>query len=160
MMRLYHGSNVVVPRPEILNSDRKLDFGVGFYLTSSLEQAERWARLVVDRRGGGRLVVTVYEIDEAQLSTLRVRRFEKANRQWLNFVVANRESQIEDQKWDVVIGPVANDRTMPVIRLFMAKVYTAAETLRRLLPQNLHDQYTFKTVEALQRLQFKECVEL
>ena len=159
-MRLYHGSNVVVPRPEILNSDRKLDFGVGFYLTSSLEQAERWARLVVDRRGGGRPVVTVYEIDEAQLSTLRVRRFEKANRQWLNFVVANRESQIEDQKWDVVIGPVANDRTMPVIRLFMAKVYTAAETLRRLLPQNLHDQYTFKTVKALQRLQFKECVEL
>ena len=160
MMRLYHGSNVAVPQPEILNSDRKLDFGVGFYLTSSLEQAERWARLVVDRRGGGRPVVTVYEIDEAQLSTLRVRRFEKANRQWLNFVVANRESQIEDQKWDVVIGPVANDRTMPVIRLFMAKVYTAAETLRRLLPQNLHDQYTFKTVEALQRLQFKECVEL
>ena len=160
MMRLYHGSNVAVSRPEILNSDRKLDFGVGFYLTSSLEQAERWARLVVDRRGGGRPVVTVYEIDEAQLSTLRVRRFEKANRQWLNFVVANRESQIEDQKWDVVIGPVANDRTMPVIRLFMAKVYTVAETLRRLLPQNLHDQYTFKTVEALQRLQFKECVEL
>ena len=160
MMRLYHGSNVAVSRPEILNSDRKLDFGVGFYLTSSLEQAERWARLVVDRRGGGRPVVTVYEIDEAQLSTLRVRRFEKANRQWLNFVVANRESQIENQKWDVVIGPVANDRTMPVIRLFMAKVYTAAETLRRLLPQNLHDQYTFKTVEALQRLQFKECVEL
>ena len=160
MMRLYHGSNVAVSRPEILNSDRKLDFGVGFYLTSSLEQAERWARLVVDRRGGGRPVVTVYEIDEAQLSTLRVRRFEKANRQWLNFVVANRESQIEDQKWDVVIGPVANDRTMPVIRLFMAKVYTAAETLRRLLPQNLHDQYTFKTVKALQRLQFKECVEL
>ena len=160
MMKLYHGSNVAVPRPEILNSDRKLDFGVGFYLTSSLEQAERWARLVVDRRGGGRPIVTVYEIDEAQLNTLRVRRFEKANRQWLNFVVANRESRIEDQKWDIVIGPVANDRTMPVIRLFMAKVYTAAETLRRLLPQNLHDQYTFKTVAALQRLQFKERIEL
>lgn len=125
-----------------------------------MEQAERWARLVVDRRGGGRPIVTVYEIDEAQLNTLHVRRFEKANRQWLNFVVANRESRIEDQKWDVVIGPVANDRTMPVIRLFMAKVYTAAETLRRLLPQNLHDQYTFKTVAALQRLQFKERIEL
>ena len=159
-MKLYHGSNVAVPRPEILNSDRKLDFGVGFYLTSSLEQAERWARLVVDRRGGGRPIVTVYEIDEAQLNTLRVRRFEKANKQWLNFVVANRESRIEDQKWDVVISPVANDRTMPVIRLFMAKVYTAAETLRRLLPQHLHDQYTFKTVAALQRLQFKERIEL
>lgn len=39
-MKLYHGSNVVVSKPEILVSDRKLDFGTGFYLTSSNEQAQ------------------------------------------------------------------------------------------------------------------------
>ncbi|WP_302810932.1 DUF3990 domain-containing protein [Victivallis vadensis] len=58
-----------------------------------------------------------------------------------------------------VVGPVANDRTMPVIRLFIAKVYTATETLRRLLPQKLHDQYTFKTQTALQFLKFQEVIE-
>jgi len=42
-MILYHGSNVVVERPKILQSVRMLDFGVGFYTTSNKEQAVRWA---------------------------------------------------------------------------------------------------------------------
>lgn len=39
-MKLYHGSNVEIKNPKILESDRKLDFGTGFYLTTSYEQAE------------------------------------------------------------------------------------------------------------------------
>ena len=158
-MKLYHGSNMAVYEPQILVSDRKLDFGTGFYLTSSLEQAERWAKLTAERRGIGVPTISVYEFDEAKLTELKILKFEKANKKWLDFVVANRDNTIDDQKWDMVIGPVANDRTMPVIRLFIAKVYTAAETLRRLLPQKLHDQYTFKTQTALQFLKFQEVIE-
>lgn len=157
-MFLYHGSNMVVSNPQILVSDRRLDFGEGFYLTSSLEQAERWAQLTTERRGVGQPTLNVYTFDESALSTLNVLRFAKANKKWLDYVVANRENRLGVQKWDLVIGPVANDRTMPVIRLFLAKVYTAAETLRRLLPQNLHDQYTFKTSTALEHLMYKESI--
>lgn len=39
-MKLYHESNVEIKNPKILESDRKLDFGTGFYLTTSYEQAE------------------------------------------------------------------------------------------------------------------------
>ena len=158
-MKLYHGSNMAVYEPQILISDRKLDFGTGFYLTSSLEQAERWAKLTAERRGIGVPTISVYEFDEAKLTELKILKFEKANKKWLDFVVANRDNTIDDQKWDMVIGPVANDRTMPVIRLFIAKVYTATEALRRLLPQKLHDQYTFKTQTALQFLKFQEVIE-
>ncbi len=158
-MKLYHGSNIKVQKPQILISDRKLDFGTGFYLTSSLEQAERWAELTADRRGTGKPTISVYEFDETKLAELKILKFEKANKKWLDFVVANRDNAVDDQKWDIVIGPVANDRTMPVIRLFIAKVYTAAEALRRLLPQKLHDQYTFKTQAALQFLKFQEVIE-
>ena len=49
-MKLYHGSNIAVKNPSILASDRKLDFGSGFYLTSNFEQAERWAELTAERR--------------------------------------------------------------------------------------------------------------
>ena len=42
-MLLYHGSNIEVSNPQILESDRRLDFGKGFYLTSSFAQAKRWA---------------------------------------------------------------------------------------------------------------------
>ena len=158
-MKLYHGSNMTVQKPQILTSDRKLDFGTGFYLTSSLEQAGRWAALTADRRGSGVPTITVYEFDETKLAELKILKFEKANRKWLDFVAANWDNTVNDQKWDMVIGPVANDRTMPVIRLFIAKVYTASEALRRLLPQKLHDQYTFKTQNALQFLKFLEVIE-
>ena len=158
-MKLYHGSNMAVKTPQLLTPDRRLDFGMGFYLTSSLEQAERWAELTTKRRGSGVPTVTVYEFDESKLARMKLLKFEKANKKWLEYVVANRENTVNDDKFDIVIGPVANDRTMPVIRLFIAKVYTAAETLRRLLVQKLHDQYTFKTQAALQLLEFKEVIE-
>ena len=150
---------MAVYEPQILVSDRKLDFGSGFYLTSSLEQAERWAELTTERRGTGVPTITVYEFDETRQTGLKILKFEKANKKWLDFVVANRDNTVDDLKWDMVSGPVANDRTMPVIRLFIAKVYTAAEALRRLLPQKLHDQYTFKTKAAMQLLTFREVIE-
>ena len=40
-MILYHGSNVEVKNPKIIQSKRLLDFGTGFYLTSDYEQAKK-----------------------------------------------------------------------------------------------------------------------
>ncbi len=156
-MKLYHGSNIAVPNPEILEADRKLDFGDGFYLTSSLEQAERWARKTAGRRGNGKPVISVYEFEDA--ADLKIRRFEKANRQWLLFVAAHRDGTAPGDNCDIIIGPVANDQTMPVLKLFFARIYTVSETIRRLLPQTLKDQYTFKTRKALSRLTFVEAIE-
>lgn len=51
-MILFHGSNVEVRLPRILTTNRSLDFGAGFYTTSSLNQAERWAELQTQRRRG------------------------------------------------------------------------------------------------------------
>jgi len=59
-MRLYHGSNVEVIKPKIIENNRALDFGKGFYLTTDLEQAKRWAKLKSDRIGTGNPVVSVY----------------------------------------------------------------------------------------------------
>ena len=61
---LYHGSNVSVQDPKIIVSDRKLDFGPGFYLTSSYEQASRWSVLTVMRRKRGCKTISVFEFDE------------------------------------------------------------------------------------------------
>lgn len=43
-MMVYHGSDVVVKKPDISHSKKKLDFGCGFYVTTVIEQAERWAK--------------------------------------------------------------------------------------------------------------------
>ena len=57
--------------------------------------------------------------------------------------------------WDIVSGPVADDRTASVIDLYLDGMYDEEETIKRLLPQKLKDQYTFKTEEALVLLNFR-----
>ena len=156
-MLLYHGSNTQVLNPQILESDRRLDFGRGFYLTSSFEQALRWAELTVKRRETGKSVVSVFELDEAKLTNLKVLRFNQAQKEWLEYVTLNRKNQyIPADDYEIVTGPVANDRTMPVISLYFSGVYDIEETIKRLMPQKLHDQYTFKTDRALKALKFLE----
>ena len=41
-MILYHGSNIEVREPQLLKTQRNLDFGKGFYTTSDFEQAKSW----------------------------------------------------------------------------------------------------------------------
>ncbi len=158
-MKLYHGSNVVVEKPKILQPDRRLDFGTGFYLTSSYEQAERWAFLTVKRRREGKSIITSYDFDEKALSSLKVTRFEGASAEWLKFVTNNRNVKDFIDESDIVIGPVANDKTMPVLKLYFSGIYDEDETIKRLLPQKLKDQYAFKSEKALKALILSEVTE-
>ncbi|ULJ60961.1 DUF3990 domain-containing protein [Wielerella bovis] len=153
-MLLYHGSNIKVMHPTILPNLRALDFGYGFYLTSSLQQAQKWAKLVHRRRAQGLPIVNIYQFDKAQaVNHLNILHFQAANADWLNFVVRNRKGQ-NTEMFDLVIGPVANDATLPVIDDYMDGKYTEEEAIRRLLPQNLTDQYAFLNHQALSFLQF------
>ena len=45
-MKVYHGSLVKVEHPKILTPSRTLDYGKGFYTTTSVQQAKDW----VERR--------------------------------------------------------------------------------------------------------------
>ena len=91
-MKLYHGSNVEIKNPKILESDRKFDFGTGFYLTTSYEQAEKWAVLTVKRRNYGKPFISVFEYDEGGSNELSVLKFQNADEKWLRFVSANRKN--------------------------------------------------------------------
>jgi hypothetical protein len=159
-MTLYHGSSIVVREPRLQPLVRALDFGRAFYLTSDFDQASRWAKTTALRRGDGVATVSVYALDEMALSGLRVREFDGPTVEWLRFVSRNRNERIDDSGLDVVIGPVANDNTMPVLNLFFKGAYTEEEALRRLLPQRLKNQYAFKTARALACLSFVEAKEV
>jgi hypothetical protein len=155
-MELYHGSTVVVRRPTILTPVRALDFGPGFYVTSDFEQADRWARLQQRRRRAAHAVVSVYEFDEDAAEELLQLRFDRPDGPWLDFVVANRTQVSARVKEDLVIGPVADDNTMPVIDAYLAGLLTKGEAIRRLLPYRLSDQYAFTTRRARACLTFEE----
>ena len=159
-MILYHGSNVEVKEPILLKVQRELDFGKGFYTTSDMEQAARWAWRTAKRRGESNAFVTVYEVNEDELKNIRLLSFDSPNVEWLNFVVKNRKGEYIAGNWDIISGPVADDQTAQVIDLYLEGAYDEEETIRRFLTQRLKDQYAFKTNEALKLLIFKEVITL
>ena len=159
-MILYHGSNVEVKEPILLKVQRELDFGKGFYTTSDLEQAARWAWRTAKRRGESNAFVTVYEVNEDELKNIRLLSFDSPNVEWLNFVVKNRKGEYIAGDWDVISGPVADDQTAQVIDLYLDGLYDEEEAIRRFLTQKLKDQYTFKMLEAINLLKYKEVITL
>ena len=160
-MIIYHGSTVAVEKPEIRPSETFLDFGIGFYTTTSYEQAECWARIKMRRQNVSVGYVSVYDFDyEAARKQTDIFRFRTADIDWLNFVIANRRGEELFMAADMHIGPVADDNVYRSIRLFETGVLDAEETVKRLKTEVLQDQWTFRTEKILSFLTFIETREI
>lgn len=160
-MILYHGSNDLVEMPEIRKGEVFLDFGPGFYTTTSYEQAERWARIKMRRNNVDTGFVSIYEFDyDNAFAELQIKRFETADEEWLNFVVRNRRGDSTDSPADMHIGPVADDNVYQSIRLFETGAYDTEYTVKKLKTEVLHDQWAFHTDKILKLLTFTECQEI
>ena len=150
-MIIYHGSNVVVEKPEIVQSVRLLDFGAGFYTTANKEQAVRWAARVSERSNTNTQIITQYEFDNISAEkNLVVLRFDEPNEAWLNFICDNRLGKQPSHSYDIVFGPVANDTVYSVVQFYETGIYNAEEAIRRLKVEELYNQTLFHTKKALQ----------
>ncbi len=153
-MKVYHGSLVVVENPEIRVGDRYLDFGYGFYTTMNEEQAVKWTAKQKNRKGTDIGYVSAYDFDlEKAEAELKILRFDKADKEWLDFVFANRKGQSRET-YDIVIGPVADDGVYEVVRLYEIGVYDLEEALKRLKVEELYNQVLFHTEKSLAYLKF------
>ncbi len=160
-MIIYHGSTVLVDKPEIRTGDVFLDFGVGFYTTTSYDQAERWARIKMRRENKAIGYVAAYEFDyEAAKGNTIIRKFDAADMEWLLFVVNNRRGLPFDEPVDMHIGPVADDNVYQSIRFFETGILNAEETVKRLKTEALHDQWTFHIEKLLRYCRFIEGKEV
>ncbi len=161
-MQLYHGSIEIIEKPKILDQQRLLDFGKGFYTTTNKEQAERWAAIKQKRTSrSAKAIITVYELDGNLLNSenLKVKIFTQANEEWLDFVIHNRNIE-SDTNNDIVIGPVANDTLYQTLILYEAGILTKKETIARLKVHPLFDQLSFNTQKSLEYLKYIRYYEL
>lgn len=157
-MFLYHGSVMTVRKPAVARGRLKTDFGKGFYTTTSREQAEKWARIKKERAGAdARAVVTVFEIDDAVLegTAYNIMRFSGATVEWLDFVVSNRRGEMA-HGYDMIMGPVANDKLYATIALYESGVLDAEAAILQLNTHTLFDQLSFHSVGACRLLTFIE----
>lgn len=159
-MILYHGSNTIVERPKLIEQNRFLDFGYGFYTTTNKEQAENFSQKVIVRRGG-KAIVNAYEFDEkAQIDLLKVKRFSAPDEEWLDFVSAHRNGVYNGAQYDLIIGAVANDDVYRTLQVYSVGLLTKEQALEALKVKKLFNQYVFATQEALALLKFIEAREV
>jgi hypothetical protein len=156
-MIVYHGSSTVVDKPCILQSERFLDFGTGFYTTTNKEQAFRWALRVAARRKVQTQYISVYEFDyEEAEKELKIIRFERADEEWLSSICACRSGKGITDEYDLVFGPVADDNVYATVQLFELGLLDKDETIKRLKVEKLYDQVLFHTEKALSFCSYKD----
>lgn len=154
-MILYHGSNVTVSEPRLVEQNRYLDFGYGFYTTTNKTQAIGFAYKVTKRRKSGERTVSIYEIDEGTaFAECSILRFESANEAWLDFVSENRSGNYSGEAYDFIYGPVANDDVYTTFTLYTAGVLTKEQTLEALKVKKLYNQLVLTSEKALSYLKF------
>ena len=150
-MTLYHASNVEVKIPMLVESNRMLDFGPGFYTTTNCGQAKYFAKGVVAKRGGVPMINT-YVFDEAAFSECLVRRFDSPSEEWLDFVAEHRSGRYIGVQYDLIVGPVANDNVYATIGLYMRGFLSKEATIDELRVKKLYDQVVFATPKAFRYL--------
>ena len=158
-MILYHGSLQIVSRPKIIIPNRQQDYGSGFYTTTSMQQACDWVvRKLNSATASG--YVNLYEWDAASASTLHYLRFETPNESWLDFVMNNRTMKDFQHPYDIVHGPMANDRVYAAFALFEQHFLEKEGLIRELRAYKFVDQILFHTEQSLATLRFIEAKEV
>ena len=149
---------MVVNQPQLLNQRRGLDFGAGFYLTTREDQAKGFATTVVNRRKMGVPTISVYDFDESKANdALEILTFLEADASWLEFVRDNRLKTYSGKQYDLIIGPVANDRVFPTLQALAIGQFSVEAALVALRPYKLFDQYCLSSERALSLLRFLNC---
>lgn len=155
-MTLYHGTNAEFDKVDLLKSKPNKDFGQGFYLSDNYSQAFDMAKTKVDQLEWGKPVVMTYQVDEMKMNGLKVLRFDDYSEEWAKFILLNRNNASREpaHDYDVVIGPIANDR----VGVQLWKYETQSIDLPTLV-RNLHYmkgvtiQYFFGTEKAINLLE-------
>lgn len=159
-MKVYHGSTEIVKKPEIRESNRPLDYGCGFYTTTSFEQAESWVRRRMKDKGATVGYINTYEFDDESSKALRRLDFDSPTDEWIDFVMANRMQRGYTHDYDIVFGPVANDRVYTSFALYEGNIIGKDELKSRLKTYKLVNQFLFHTEAALQFLKYLESKEV
>lgn len=152
-MILYHGSNTEIHAIDLNQSMRGKDFGQGFYLSADQRQAEEMATFKT-LQFGGCPIVNAFEFDETLLSnsSLNTKIFDDYSLEWAEFIFANRNNMtdIPIHEYEIVYGPIADDRVGVQIRNLIEGNITIDVFLERLkYIKGITFQYYFGTQRAI-----------
>ena len=156
-MILYHGSNIDIDKIDLTKSKPYKDFGKGFYLSADKQQAQRMAEQRTSILLEGKPTLNQYRFDETILNdnSLKVLCFEEYSEDWANFVLKNRDFNIEQpcHNYDIVYGPIADDGVTFQLRRYKTGMISLEQLVNELkYSQGITFQYYFGTELAISKL--------
>lgn len=169
-VRLYHGSEVIVEKPEFGKGARHNDYGKGFYCTENPELAREWA--CAKQKNG---YVNIYDMDMTRLSVLNLNDPQYNILNWLAILADNRTywqsgSISEDAKdyikthflldisgYDVIVGYRADDSYFSFAQDFVAGVISLEKLSEAMRLGKLGEQIVLKSPKAFGQIEFVGC---
>ena len=167
IITLYHGSSYDFDAIDLQQGRPYKDFGQGFYTSADVSHARSMAernaqmrksklqRFNAGQKNIGRWLYQ-YEFDFEKAAGLSIKEFTEPDREWGRFITLNRSKKGVPHKYDIVIGPTANDFTNPTIQFYLSGGVGSVgsdsaidELVRLLLPYQLPAQYFFATQRAV-----------
>jgi hypothetical protein len=155
-MKVYHGSYLKIDKIDLSKCEPHKDFGRGFYVTKLLEQATIWA----NRKGENKHtkgIITEFTFFEQAFSdkNFKTLRFDAYNNEWLDFVAVNRNfnTPLPAHDYDLVEGPVADDKITTRIDAYVRGEVSREEFLQELSFEKSSHQLCFCTVKSLLMLE-------
>jgi hypothetical protein len=153
-MLVYHGGSVPIVEIDLQKCRPYTDFGRGFYVTKYRVHAENWAKRSGRQKDNG--YVTAYNYIESQFTDYicKIKKFNGYTSEWLDFIVNNRneESAEKAHGYDIVEGPVANDKVQNRLRNYLRGEITKDNFLKELIYHEETHQLCFCTLASFQTL--------
>ena len=166
---IFHGSGVIVSKPDIRRSRADTDFGMGFYCTEDEELAKEWA--CDDTHSG---YMNCYEMDLSELKILNLNSDDYSTLNWLALLVNNRSTRvrvplqremiswitknylIDISDYDVIIGYRADDSYFDIINYFLMNTISYEQLSSALTLGDWGDQFVLKSEKAYSQIRFIE----
>ena len=104
--------------------------------------------------------MNTFKIPDVLPSALRQLTFQSPTEDWVDFVMLNRTEKGYVHNYDIVYGPVANDRVYAAFALYEGGLLNKQDLIKELKAYKLEDQYLFHTNDALQMIKFVEAKEV
>lgn len=154
-MKVYHGSYTKIDKIDLALCKPNKDFGRGFYVTKFRKHAEAWAK-TIGEKFGNQGFVSEFEFSENDFTNLicKIKHFDAYCEEWLDFIVINRDknSTKPAHDYDIVIGPVANDKIQNTLRFYLKGKITKEDFLKMLSHHEDTHQICFCTLNSLQTI--------
>jgi hypothetical protein len=153
-MIVYHGSHIEIKVIDLSKCEPYRDFGKGFYVTKFRQHAENWAKRKSRFKHDGFVLEYEFYYNELVTRKCKTKQFDCYNEAWLDFVTLNRNDKnpIPAHDYDIVEGPVADDKVQNRIIEYLNGDITKTDFLEELKWHEETHQICFCTIASLQFL--------